>query len=381
MNGVILIVDDDAADRTLLRTILSRAGYSVHEVARGRDAIQQARQVRPHVVILDVNLPDMSGLDVCRAIRADLEVSSLPVLMLTVRHDDTDVLAGIEAGADDYVAKDSAGAIILGRVRRLIEFRQMSGLAMLNQQLAQVGRLLAGIVHEIRGPLAVIRGNAELLRLKAVAGDDNEKWIDSIISSSRLLQIRLDHLMAAVRNGSTEVQIIDLAPLIKESIELFVKGLPPGEQPVRIASDCKGPVPRVRVDPGRLMQVLLNLLSNARDVIVGAKRTGHVVMTLASAQADDRSWVTIEVADDGPGVPEAYLDRIFEPFFTTREEGTGYGLYLASEILKEQSGRITVRNNPGGGATFTIWLPEAKSDAVAAGNREPRIREVKSHYR
>ncbi len=95
----------------------------------------------------------------------------MPVLMLTVRHDDTDVLAGLEAGADDYVAKDSAGAIVLGRVRRLIQFRQMTSMAMLDQQLMQVGRLLAGIVHEIRGPLAVIRGMPRFshtpLRLKA----------------------------------------------------------------------------------------------------------------------------------------------------------------------------------------------------------------------
>ncbi len=72
---------------------------------------------------------------------------------------------------------------------------------------------------------------------------------------------------------------------------------------------------------------------------------------------DGRRSVTVDVIDDGPGVPEAYINRVFEPFFTTREEGTGYGLYLAAEILKEQSGRLTVRNNPKGGATFTIWLP------------------------
>jgi signal transduction histidine kinase len=360
MSAAILIVDDNAADRALLRTILARAGYSVFEVAKGRDAIEQAREVRPHVIILDVNLPDMSGLDVCRAVRAEREIAAIPVLMLTVRHDDTDVLAGIEAGADDYVAKDSAGALILGRVRRLIEFRQMSGLAMLNEQLAQVGRLLTGIVHEIRGPLAVIRGNAELLRMNAAPGDEDEKWIESIIRSTRLLQVRLEHLMAAVRNGSAEAQVIDLPPLIQEAIDLFVKGLPPVDQPVQITADCAGPIPKVRVDPGRVMQVLLNLLSNARDAIARTNRKGRIVLTTGTARVEDRPWVTVEVTDDGPGIPKAYISRIFEPFFTTREEGTGYGLYLASEILKEQSGRITVRNNPDTGATFTIWLPAAE---------------------
>ena len=111
--GAVLIVDDSAPDRSLLRTILSRAGYKVYEVSKGREALQKAREVRPHVMILDVNLPDMNGFEVCRAIRADREIASLPVLILTVRHDDSDVLAGLEAGADDYVAKDSDSTIVL----------------------------------------------------------------------------------------------------------------------------------------------------------------------------------------------------------------------------------------------------------------------------
>ena len=85
-------------------------------------------------------------------------------------------------------------------------------------------------------------------------------------------------------------------------------------------------------------------------------------MRTGTAREEGAAWVTVDVIDDGPGIPEAFLDRIFEPFFTTRDEGTGYGLYLAAEILKEQSGRITVRNNPDRGATFTLWLPEAGGD-------------------
>ena len=115
-------------------------------------------------------------------------------------------MAGLEAGADDYVAKDSAGAIVLGRVRRLIQFRQMSSMAMLNQQLVQVGRLLAGIVHEIRGPLAVIRGSAEVLLYDRFARQ--RRFINGLMRFSRnsqLLQLRLDHLVATVRNSSSDI--------------------------------------------------------------------------------------------------------------------------------------------------------------------------------
>ena len=106
--SAVLLVDDSPADRALFRTILTRAGYTVHEASRGLDAVAKARAIRPHAIVLDVNLPDLDGHEVCRALRADAEVCGVPVLMLTVRDNDADVLEGLEAGADDYVAKDSA---------------------------------------------------------------------------------------------------------------------------------------------------------------------------------------------------------------------------------------------------------------------------------
>jgi signal transduction histidine kinase len=372
--GAVLIVDDSAADRALLRTILGRAGYTVYEVATGGDAVQKAREIRPHIVILDVNLPDLNGLAVCRAIRADAEIGGVPVLMLTVRDDDTDVLAGLEAGADDYVAKDSAGAIVLGRVRRLIQFRQMSSMAMLNQQLVQVGRLLAGIVHEIRGPLAVICGSAELLLYTESPDSENLQWIDAILRNAQLLQLRLDHLVATVRNSSSNVEDVDLPPLLRETVQLFLKGLPPGDRPIQIETACDDNVQAVRIDPGRLMQVLFNLLNNAQQALARLDRAGRIIVRVGTLEEHDQRWVVVDIVDDGPGVPEAFIDRIFEPFFTTRDGGTGYGLYLAAELIREQSGRLTVVNNTEGGATFRIWLPETDSvagtDAVVRGSTQ-----------
>src|SRR4051812_33718119 len=173
---VVLIVDDSPPDRALFRTWLRRAGFEVHELAAGGEAVARARAVRPHVVILDVNLPDTDGHAVCRALRADPRSAGIPILMLTVRDHEADVLAGLEAGADDYVAKDAAAEIILARVRRLVRYRQMANSSILNEQLAQVGRLLAGIIHEIRGPLSVIRGNAELMRLSLGEEDSSKQW-------------------------------------------------------------------------------------------------------------------------------------------------------------------------------------------------------------
>ncbi len=320
------------------------------------------------MIILDVNLPDQSGLAVCRAIRADGELTNVPVLMLTVRGDDTDILAGLEAGADDYVAKDSAGQIVIARVRRLIQFRQMSSMAMLNQQLVQVGRLLAGIMHEIRGPLAVIRGSAELLVYTEALKEDDRQWIDAIIRNAQLLQLRLDHLMATVRNSSSRVHQLAVPVVVEEAVQLFSKGLPPGDRAIQIELVCDDALPPVWIDPGRLMQVLFNILGNAQQAVSRTDRIGRITVHVRNAVDQGHDWVVIDLVDNGTGIPAAFIDRIFEPFFTTREEGTGYGLYLASELLREQSGRLTARNNPDVGATFSIWLPRRDASAENTKN-------------
>jgi signal transduction histidine kinase len=370
--GTVLIVDDSAADRSLFRTILTRGGFTVFEVARGSEALAKALEVRPHIIVLDVNLPDLDGLDVCRALRADSQVQGIPVLMLTVRHDDDDVLAGLEAGADDYVAKDSAPALILARVRRLVQYQQLASLAMLNRQLVQVGRLLAGIIHEIRGPLSVIRGSAELLNASLVADNSEHQWVDSILRASQLLQVRLDHLMATVRSGPAQPRPMELEPLLREAADLFVRGLPPGNRGIQVEVLSPPELLAVHADSGRIIQVLIDLMSNAHQAISSLRATGRITIRPACSLETDGAWVKIEVSDDGPGIPPAYLGRIFEPFFTTRQSGTGYGLYLASEILKEQGGRLTACNQPGGGACFSIWLAQASGAAVAAAGKADR---------
>ena len=203
-------------------------------------------------------------------------MASIPVLMLTVRHDDADVLKGLEAGADDYVAKDSAAELVLARVQRLVQYRQLVSHAMLNRQLVQVGRLLAGIIHEIRGPLSVIRGSAELLRMNRTPDDPDLPWVDSILRGTHLLQVRLDHLMATVRSGPAQLRPVELGSLVHEAVELFVKGLPPNNRGVRVEPECGTDGPPALADPGRIIQVLIDLLSNAHQAILSGATEGVI---------------------------------------------------------------------------------------------------------
>ena len=323
--STVLLVDDSPSDRALFRTILGRAGFSVHELSRGLEAVAKAREIRPHVVVLDVNLPDTDGHAVCRAIRADSFCAGLPVLMLTVKGQDDDVIAGLEAGADDYLAKDEAPEIILARVRRLVQFRKLATISVLNEQLAQVGRLVAGIVHEIRAPVGVIRGNAELIEMELAGPHPCAAFVEPILRSVKTLQLRLDHLMAAVRTGPSEPRPLDVPPLLRETINLFQKGTDLRRGNVSVDFQAEEVVPIVSADAGRMMQVVLNLLSNAHEAILNDRPEGRIMVRARAISEDGEIKVRVDVLDDGPGIAPTYLDRIFEPFFTTKEGGPATG--------------------------------------------------------
>jgi signal transduction histidine kinase len=365
--STILLVDDNPADRALFRRILGGGGHAVHELVRGSEVPAVVREIRPHVIVLDVNLPDIDGHEVCRMLRADPLASGIPVLMLTVRDRLEDVIAGLDAGADDYVAKDEAVEVILARVNRLANYRKLATIAVLNEQLAQVGRLLAGIVHEIRSPLSVIRGHAELMQMLIVDNPQVQEYVEPILRNAILLQSRLDHLMAAVRTGPASPKLLSIGPVVREASDLFLKGIDPRRKRVKIEVEVAEGLPLVVADPGRIIQVVLNLVANAHDAILAHRELGEIVVRVQAHRLDEAEWVEIVVIDDGPGIPAHLLPRIFEPFFTTKAEGTGYGLYLAGEIIREQGGRLEACNRPEGGACFSILIPVASEEALLAG--------------
>jgi C4-dicarboxylate-specific signal transduction histidine kinase len=114
------------------------------------------------------------------------------------------------------------------------------------------------------------------------------------------------------------------------------------------------------------MQVLLSLIGNASEAAQVDKGNALIHLRAHSARDEGREWVEVDVEDNGPGILPDHLPRIFEPFFTTKQEGSGFGLYLASEILREQGGRLTATNLPAGGACFTIWLAPAEHLAMGS---------------
>ena len=309
----------------------------------------------------------MSGLEVCRAVRAEREIANVPVLMLTVRHDDTDVVAGLEAGADDYVAKDAAGRDHprAGPPADRVPADVGAGDA---QPAARPGRPAVD-GDRARDPRAAV-GDPRQCRAAAdggEAGEEQAQWIDSIIRSTRLLQVRLDHLMAAVRDSSGEMQLIDPRQWCGRRSTCSSRGCRRATRPSRSSWKAQCRLPLVHGDAG---PADAGHPQPAEQCPGGdlAHRPARGGSSCGPGRPDDegRSWVTIEVIDDGPGIPEAFLEPHLRAVL--HHAGGGDGL-RALPGRADPQGAVGPDRGPQQSRPRArpsrIWLPEAGRTADA----------------
>lgn len=216
------------------------------------------------------------------------------------------------------------------------------------ERLASAGRTAAGIAHEVRTPLASVRGSVEILAEDYSADHPRRPFFDILVQETGRLQRVMDEFLDLNRPISIDALPTDLRPFIEECGAALRPLADSGGVMLRMETpgSCT-----VSLDRERMRQVVTNLLRNAVQACA-AGGTVHV----AWQRRDDGLVLTVE--DDGPGIPPQDLGRIFEPFFTRRKEGVGLGLSLARQIVSAHGGSLEASNRPGGGARFTIRLPE-----------------------
>jgi signal transduction histidine kinase len=227
------------------------------------------------------------------------------------------------------------------------------------ESLAIAGKLCSSIAHEVGTPLNIIAGRAELT-LRALPSDsplreDLNVIITQIDRISRMIRAALDPFRQR-EPARAAVAPDSVAEVLQPLLQHFAKS-----RGVNLAVSLPKTLPPVRVDPGHLQQVLINLLTNA----IEATPSGGRVQVTGLPQADDgRPGVAIAVQDTGSGIPENVLPRIFDPFFSTKpvHEGAGLGLSICRDLVRSNGSQIRVASRPGEGTTFTVWLPEAKSE-------------------
>ena len=227
-----------------------------------------------------------------------------------------------------------------------------------SEKLSAVGEFVAGVAHELNNPLAAVMGFSELLKNGDV-GEKHARHLDMIFKSAQRCQKIVQSLLSFARRAAPERKPVGVNKLIEDVLEMIAYPLRTSN--VKVVTQFSTRLPVVLADGHQVQQVVLNIISNARQALEGKTEAGCITL----ATNHDANFVRIVITDNGPGIAAENLKRIFDPFFTTKEvgKGTGLGLSLCYGMIREHGGNILVTSPPGEGATFTIELPVADEAA------------------
>jgi two-component system, NtrC family, sensor histidine kinase PilS len=246
----------------------------------------------------------------------------------------------------------------------LTHLRSMEERVARSERLADLGRVSAGLAHELRNPLASMMGSLELLRHGPALGDDDRRLLEIALRESNRLSQLVTQFLEFARPAPPRAVACDLAPVVAETLDVVQND--PAAARVTFERTL-GPAPAA-CDPDQLRQVVWNLVLNAARAAADHHPAPAAGKVAVACGADDRGpFVAVE--DDGPGVEPADRDRIFLPFFTTKPDGTGLGLATVHRIVDAHGGTVVVEASPRGGARFVVRLPAAAGAAARAEGR------------
>jgi len=232
-----------------------------------------------------------------------------------------------------------------------------------SERLAALGQLSAGLAHEIRNPLGVIKGSAEMLTQKLQASDELARELAGYISTEvNRLSALVTEFLDFARPLHAQPHTADLTALLDRVLKVVADrhaGKPESSKPVRVERHFASGLPLVPLDESLCEQAFLNLVQNAYEAM--EDQGGTLQVEVRPVTRNDRDGVELRLTDTGPGVPEELREEIFNPFVTTKKTGVGLGLSIVSKIVDGHHGSIHVENAPGGGAVFTLFFPLVQS--------------------
>ena len=240
------------------------------------------------------------------------------------------------------------GAVLI--IRNLREIEELKEKVRRSERLAAVGRLAAGMAHEIRNPLSSIRGFAQFFLNRFREQKTEQEYASIMIREVDRLNRVITELLDFARPREPRREVCSLENVIDYTLKILSPEL--AGKKVRVERNYEKELPQVAADQEQLSQAFLNLLLNALDAV---EEDGEIIIGLQ--RLPDCSAVEITIADNGRGIPHENLGKVFEPFFSTKRKGTGLGLAIAYRIVENHGGEITVNNRQGGGTIFSITLP------------------------
>ena len=375
MTQKILLVDDEEGIRKVLDISLSDSGFKVFTAESGKEALDIFRKMRPPIVLTDIKMPGMDGIELLQKIKE--ESPDTEVIMITGHGDMKLAIRSLKYDATDFITKpinDDALEIALKRANEKITLRAKlkeytENLELLveektkklleTERLAAIGQTVGGLAHAIKNIAGGLTGGAFVLE----KGIDlhNEKYLhegwDMVKGNlARIKGMALD-LLSYTKERDPDYQLLDPNSLAQEIADLMLPRARENDVSLEVESDES--LLQVWLDPEGIHRCLLNLVTNAIDACINIDITqgqGRVLLRTLKTEG----WaVEFQVVDNGCGIDEETKEKIFRRFFSTKgSRGTGLGLMITKKIIDEHEGAIEFDSEKGKGTRFIIRLPE-----------------------
>ncbi|PSM57203.1 hypothetical protein C4L39_13370 [Clostridium diolis] len=364
-SDLILIVDDNPNNIQVVATIISENGYELGIAMNAIEAYKFLEENIPELILLDVDMPEIDGFEVCSTLKKSSKYKDIPIIFLTVQDEKDDIVKAFDLGAVDYVTKPFNRKELVSRVRTHISLKKTKD--ELNKKNLELERtlemkdeFLSIISHEFRTPLNVISSAIQAMNYICCneLSDKAKKYL-RMIRQNTFRQLRLvNNLLDITRINAGRIKInkknVDIVFLTKSIIESIYTYVALKSIDVTFVSLIEKKI--IGIDDEKYERILLNLLSNATKFTPEGK---PIIVTLSSI--NDK--ICIEVKDKGIGIPEDKANIIFERFgqvdssLSRQAEGAGIGLSLVKKFVESLGGSISVKSELGKGSAFTILLP------------------------
>jgi two-component system, sensor histidine kinase and response regulator len=364
--GLLLVVDDDAANRDVLSRRLNRQGHDVRTASNGSDALALMSDTAFDAVLLDIMMPDMDGYEVLRRMKADARLQHIPVIMISALSELQSVVRCIEAGAEDYLTKPFDPTLLKARIGASLEKKwgRDRETALFEQLQENYKRLEEAeklrddlrnmIVHDLRTPLTAVIGGVEMLGQAGSLTEMQREMAGIAINGGKTLLGMINDLLDVekMEAGLTRLNYSEVtaAALIAGAIAQ-VAVLADIGQTALVPQIAQG-LPAFSADESQLSRTLVNLIANA----IKLTPAGTVTITAQTAGENIR----FAVRDSGRGIPPEAFERIFEKFGQVESHnriGTGLGLTFCKLAVEAHGGHIEVESTPDVGSTFSFTIP------------------------
>lgn len=350
----LLIVDDNENNRDMLSRRLQRQGYETEVAADGQEALEKIESGQHDIVLLDVMMPGMSGLEVLKRIRESHSIEELPIIMATAKGESADIIEALDLKANDYVVKPIDFPVLLARLRTQLSLKRMS--EMKNDFL----RIAS---HDLKGPIHAILSASSLLEAEVPAGAvmsaEMFEFVGLIRNRTRQMWGIIEDFLdfQAFDDGQIQLHLAptDLNDLVSRVVSRNASYA--ASKDMGLQMDLEDGLPAAEIDSGRVEQIIENFVSNA------IKFSYQGSATLVRTRSVDGGRMRVEVIDGGPGLKAEDMGKLFLKYArlsnrpTGGEVSTGLGLAICRRLVELHNGGIGAGNNEGGGAIFWFEVP------------------------